>query len=116
MRCCRSADSKFCILQVSASGGHSEQQGKGCHDRVPQKGDVLEFEMAEESAPGGVEWLSGTVLKVDAKKKSFAALIKEDDNDESTWNEESYKVCVLLRPCVLHRLLSVCRTHCKYKY
>ena len=78
---------------------------------MPQKGDVLEFEMAEESAPGGVEWLSGTVLKVDAKKKSFAALIKDDDNDESTWNEESYKVCVLLRPCVLHRLLLVCRTH-----
>ena len=62
-------------LQASSGGGETEQQGKCGEKRVPSKGDVLEFEMAEESAPGGVEWLSGTVTSVDAKKKNFKAII-----------------------------------------
>ena len=95
-------------LQASSGGGETEQQGKCGEKRVPSKGDVLEFEMAEESAPGGVEWLSGTVTSVDAKKKNFKAIIKEDEDDESTWSTEAYKVtltgCILLLlfvPCVV---------------
>ena len=64
----------------------------GTDGLLPQKGEVLEFEMAEPTAPGGVEWLPGTVLKVDAKKKTFTVIIKEDEEDESTWNKETYKV------------------------
>ena len=60
--------------------------------RVPRKDDVLEFEMAEPTAPGGVEWLAGTVVKVDGKKKKFTVVIKNDEDDESTWNQETYSV------------------------
>ena len=73
----------------------SEKNGPAVQSRVPKKGDVLEFEMAEPSAPDGVEWLPGTVLKVNLNKKTFTALIKEDEDDESTWNEEAYKVSVI---------------------
>lgn len=70
----------------------AQKKDKATDGHAPQKGEVLEFEMAEPTAPGGVEWLMGTVLKVDAKKRTFSVVIKEDEDDESTWNEETYKV------------------------
>lgn len=82
----------FVCLQMSASGRETEQDGLANQGRAPRKDDVLEFEMVELNAPGGVEWLHGTVVKVDAKKKKFTVVIKNDEEDDSTWNEETYSV------------------------
>ena len=79
-------------LQVCASGRETVQDGQANQGRAPRKDDVLEFEMAEPDSPGGVEWLHGTVVKVDAKKKKFTVVIKNDEEDDSTWNEETYSV------------------------
>ena len=78
-----------------------EKEGVG--GRIPQVDDMLEFEMSEPSAPDGVEWLPGVVVKVDLKKKSFKTIIKEDENDKTTWNEEIYKVnvCCCVHFCVV---------------
>ena len=94
-------------MQGSASGREAEQNGQADQVRVPRKGDVLEFEMEEATAAGGVEWLAGTVVKVDGKKKKFTVVIKNDEDDESTWNEETYtvrqgqwSVCSPWHPCM----------------
>jgi hypothetical protein len=52
-------------------------------------GDVVECEMVELSAPGGVEWLAGEVIHVDSRKKVMKVRIQEN---ETTSNEEKYKV------------------------
>jgi len=80
------------IVQASSDGGETVHHSKDDTERLPSKGDVLEFEMDEPDAPGGVEWLAGTVLKVDVKKKSFKVVIKNKEDDKSTWNEENYSV------------------------
>jgi hypothetical protein len=92
--CCAAVGGVFLrvCLQRSASGRETEQNGQADQVRVPRKDDVLEFEMAEPTAPGGVEWLAGTVVKVDGKKKKFTVVIKNDEDDESTWNQETYSV------------------------
>ena len=60
--------------------------------RVPRMGDVVECEMVELSAPGGVEWLAGEVIHVDVRKKVMKVRIQEEKEDETTSNEEKYKV------------------------
>ncbi len=95
---------------MSASGRETEQEGQANQGRAPRKDDVLEFEMAEPNAPDIVEWLHGTVVKVDAKKKKFTVVIKNDEEDDSTWNEETYSVresrCLLSYALKKHRLSS----------
>jgi len=48
--------------------------------------------MHEPSAPGGVEWLGGTVMQVHVKTKSFRVVIKNDEDDERSWNQEIYSI------------------------
>ena len=59
---------------------------------VPRKGNVVECEMAEPSAPGGVEWLAGEVIRVDVRKKEMTVHIQDDKEDEITSYTENYKV------------------------
>lgn len=70
----------------------SQKKDNSSDGHVPQKGEVLEFEMSEPTAAGGVEWLAGTVLQVDLKKQTFKVIIKEDEDDKDTWSKETYKV------------------------
>jgi hypothetical protein len=59
---------------------------------VPRKGNVVECEMADPSAPGGVEWLAGEVIRVDVRKKEMTVHIQDDKEDEITSYKENYKV------------------------
>ncbi|MGB1597156.1 MAG: hypothetical protein ACPIOQ_30635, partial [Promethearchaeia archaeon] len=60
------------------------------HKRCPAEGDAIECEMAEPSAPGGIEWLPGVVTAVDLKRKTFEAKIQDGADDEDSW-QETYK-------------------------
>jgi hypothetical protein len=74
-----------------AKAGRGTDYGEVCagRSRVPRMGDVVECEMVELSAPGGVEWLAGEVIHVDSRKKVMKVRIQEN---ETTSNEEKYKV------------------------
>jgi hypothetical protein len=78
----------------AAAAGRSTDYGEACAGcgRVPRMGDVVECEMAEPSAPGGVEWLAGEVIRVDVAKKEMIVRIQDEKEDEITCNEEVYKV------------------------
>ena len=100
-------------------GGETHQETDGA-DRVPHKGDVLEFEMDEPDAPCGIEWLAGTVLRVDLNKKNFRVVIKNNEDDKSTWNDENYSVALptssRVHACILLFLPSDPRTRRKRWY
>ena len=82
-----------CVCEQESLGeARSQKKGNSSDGHVPQKGEVLEFEMSEPTAAGGVEWLAGTVLQVDLKKQTFKVIIKEDEDDKDTWSKETYKV------------------------
>lgn len=78
----------------AAAAGRGADYGEVCAGcgRVPRKGDVVECEMTEPSAPGGVEWLAGEVVRVDVRKKEMTVRIQDEKEDEITSNEENYKV------------------------
>jgi hypothetical protein len=76
-------------VSAAAAGRGDVCAGRG---RVPRVGDVVECEMVELSAPGGVEWLAGEVIHVDVRKKVMKVRIQEEKEDETTSNEEKYKV------------------------
>jgi hypothetical protein len=78
----------------AAAAGRGTDYAEACAGcgRVPRTGDIVECEMAEPSAPGGVEWLAGEVIHVDVRKKVMKVRIQEEKEDETTSNEEKYKV------------------------
>jgi hypothetical protein len=78
----------------AAAAGRCTDYGEVCAGcgRVPRMGNVVECEMTEPSAPGGVEWLAGEVIWVDVRKKEMTVRIQDEKEDEITSNEENYKV------------------------
>ena len=79
------------VEDIAKAGGESQHlldKTVGCErKRCPEQGDRMEFEMAEPSAPGGVEWLPGVVTAVDLKQKTFEAKIQDGADDEDSWQE-----------------------------
>jgi len=64
----------------AAAAGRGTDYGKACAGcgRVPRTGDIVECEMAEPSAPGGVEWLAGEVIRADIGKKEMTVRIQDE--------------------------------------
>ena len=97
----------------AAAAGRDTDYGEACagYGRVPRKGDVVECEMLEPSAPDGVEWLAGEVIRVDVRKQKMTVRIQDEKEDVIMSNAEDYKVpfnddvCFLpARWCVLRGL------------